>query len=201
MKRFLISALLLANTALFACWGTAEDYDKAFIYAVNNFVRTPLASLTYPPTFQDGGNVSFPATINVRISPNETGNPVTKAVLQYRIGESGEWTTAVTLDNPKWELDIMTPRPVFGIDVIKINPIPAQGTRVYIRMYLTDGMYETFDLESNETPLGAFACYVTSTGLAVPQLASVTALIENASGQVQPVQLASLMLTNEQESK
>lgn len=201
MKRILTGFLLLAGVALSACWGTAESYDKAFIYAVNNFVRTPLASLSYPPTFQDGGNVSFPATVNVRISPRETGSPITKAVLQYRVGESGEWTTAVTLDNPKWDMDITTPRPVFGIDTIKINPIPAQGTKVYIRMYLTDGVYETFNLEENDTPLGAFACYVTSTGRAVPQLATVNALIEDDNGRFHRVQLASLLFTNHQEQK
>ena len=201
MKRILTGFLLLAGAALSACWGTAESYDKAFIYAVNNFVRTPLAGLSYPITFQDGGNVSFPATINVRISPRETGNPVIKAVLQYRVGESGEWTTAVTLDNPKWDMDITTPRPVFGIDTVKINPIPAQGTKVYIRMYLTDGVYETFNLEENDTPLGAFACYVTSTGRAVPQLAAVNALIEDANGQFHKVQLASIVFTNDQEQK
>lgn len=201
MKRILTGFLLLAGAALSACWGTAESYDKAFIYAVNNFVRTPLANLSYPPTFQDGGNVSFPATINVRISPRETGNPVTKAVLQYRVGESGEWTTAVTMDNPKWDMDITTPRPVFGIDTIKINPIPAQGTKVYIRMYLTDGVYETFNLEENDTPLGAFTCYVTSTGRAVPQLAAVNALIEDANGQFHKIQLASIVFTNDQEQK
>lgn len=170
LKRILTGILSLATLSVFACWGTVENYDKNFIYSVNNYTRTNLASMTFPATFTNGGSVSFPATINVKINPLATGNPITKAVLQYRVGESGDFQTIVSIDNPKWDLSYDKPRPVFGTDALRINPIPAAGTRIYIRLYLTDGIYETFDLASQDAELGAFCCYVVSTGRSVPQL-------------------------------
>lgn len=199
LKKFLTGVLALATFSSFACWGTIENYDKNFIYAINNFVRTNLATITFPGTFTNGGNVSFPATVNVRISPLNTGNPITKAVLQYRIGDSGNYTTAVEIDNPKWDLNIATPRPVFGIDTIKIAQIPSAGTKVYIRLYLTDGIYETFDLASNDSELGAFTCYVVSTGRAVPQMTiGMNATVDMPNGGVQSVPLTTLQFMSKE---
>lgn len=199
LKRFLTGVLALATVSVFACWGTVENYDKNFIYAVNNYVRTNLASLTFPGNFNDGGQVSFPATVNVRISPLNTGNPITKAVLQYRIGDTGDYTTAVEIDNPKWNLDITTPRPVFGIDTIKIDQIPSAGTKVYIRLYLTDGIYETFDLASNDSELGAFTCYVVSTGRAIPQMTiGMNVTVDMPNGAVQSIPLTALQFTSKE---
>lgn len=195
LKGILTGILSAAALSVFACWGTIENYDKNFIYSVNNYVRTNLATMAYPATFANGGNVSFPATVNVKINPLATGNPITKAVLQYRVGETGPYTTAVTINNPQWTLSYDTPRPVFGQEVLQLSPLPSAGTRVYIRLYLTDDIYETFDLESEDTELGAFCCYVVSTGRSVPQLTTLVAQVD-VGGKTNYLPLASMLFTD-----
>lgn len=180
-KKFIIASLFLL-TSVQACWWTSFSYDNNYIYAVNNFKIHYLAPNTTDSRDPDaaantsGSNqvyknnmyVDLPITVYVKINSDNTlaaSNPITKAVLQYRIKRSGSWLTSWTtvkeINNPvtattTW--DIATgqntsvsamfdkPIPLFGNGTISPKSLQS-GDVIYIRYYITDGVVQSGDLD------------------------------------------------------
>ena len=76
---------------------------------------------------------------------------IKRAVLQYKVLPDGEWVTVKDINNPNWKMNFENPVALFGRNTINI-PDLAPNTEVLIRLYLSDGVYETGDL--NETMSG-----------------------------------------------
>lgn len=148
MKKTIFSFLFLAALACQACWFTSENFNGNYIAGVNNYIEhyTPAAAMV-DAVYLNNQLCSMPLTVYVKVSP--IAGKITEAVLQYRTGTQGKWVTAKTIKNPSWEIQFDQPVPLFGRNVIDLD-VPA-GTIVQIRLYLSDGMFETGSLSASLT--------------------------------------------------
>jgi len=151
LKRLCCAALAALSFQLAACWFDEENFDGNFIAGVNNFQAhhsagaASLASATY----SNGAGVAMPITVWVKVSPR-AGNRIVRATLQYKVLPNGNWVTVRTIDNPSWDMDFSHPVALFGRNCIDI-PGVAAGTAILIRLYLSDGTYETGSLSADIT--------------------------------------------------
>ena len=153
-KYFVLSLLCCASVVSLGCWFTEDDFNNNYIAGANNYVAhyTPVASIN-DVVYYNGMDVAMPITLFVKVSPRDgtSSTKITKAVLQYKILPSGSWVTVRQITRLS-DLDFSKPVVLFGKNIINIpaNQISA-NTEILIRVYLTDGVYETGDLNEDVT--------------------------------------------------
>jgi hypothetical protein len=160
MKRLkqLLTTLLLTTAIASACWFTTSNFNKTYIAGVNNyFAHYTETAYIQDAIFYNGQTVAMPLTVFVKVSPRIADQPgespgtskLTRAILQYKILPDGEWVTVKDIDHPDWDLDFAVPLALFGYGSIDVS-VP-DNTEILIRLYLTDDIYETGDLETDIT--------------------------------------------------
>ena len=149
LKKLCCAALAALSFSLAACWFDEDNFDGNFIAGVNNYQahHSAGAASLAAAAYANGASVAMPITVWVKVSPRD-GNRIVRATLQYKILPSGSWTTVRTIDNPSWNMDFSQPVALFGRNCIDI-PGVAAGTSILIRLYLSDGTYETGSLSAD----------------------------------------------------
>lgn len=164
MKKFLLALTTILSVSTMACWFTESNFNATYIASINSKAvhYNPVQTMS-SAVYKNGQSVDLPLTVQIKVSPrfgdqdNETPGEkqIIKAILQYKIeranGTSTKFKTVKTIDNPNWKMDFSNPVNLFGksgiIDIPK-NSISA-GDVIIIRLYLTDGMFHTGDLNSD----------------------------------------------------
>lgn len=163
-----VAAFLLAASAP-ACWFAdgSISFDDNHISYLTGDVKHVTKTEDGKWTITNDQKVALPFTLYIKVSPHkrggDTGNgdgqQIKKAVLQYRIlGKTGAakaapaaaenpWVTVKEIDNPSWDMDFENPVALFGRDCVDI-PGLTEETEIVVRLYLSDGVYETGPLES-----------------------------------------------------
>lgn len=166
MKKWIATiGLSIAAAVASACWFTESNFNATYIASVNGkVIHYTEASTISEATYHNGMQADLPITVQVKVSdrfgdqPDESGaKPITKAVLQYKVvkstGQSGQWITVKTLDNPTWKMNFDHPVNLFGTDG-KIDIAEgeiASGDDIIIRVWFTDGIYTTGDIAGDIT--------------------------------------------------
>lgn len=150
IKKLLASVFLFTALMASACWFTEANFNATYIGGVNNyFVHYDEAADIEEAVYYNGMTVAMPLTVWVKVSDREADQqgeaagtkPIIRAMLQYRVLPSGSWVTVKDYDNPDWDMNFTGAVPLFGTNCIDLN-LP-NGTELLIRLYLTDGTYET----------------------------------------------------------
>lgn len=154
MKSLFAALLIGIASVASACWFTAENFNRDYIAGVNNyFVHYDETTNIANATYRNGSSVSLPITVWVKVGPrmNSDGQlmAIQKAVLQYKILPAGEWVTVRTIYNYSFPIQWALPVALFGNN--NIDPQISAGTEILIRVYLTDGVFETGDLNVDIT--------------------------------------------------
>lgn len=153
LKTLLTSVLSSIAIAASACWFTQDNFNGNYIAFLSgdvaHYTKTDLLSNA---VYHNGQTVSMPFTVFVKVGDRfqdgEGNSTVKRAVLQYKVLPDGGWVTVKDINNPNWKMNFENPVALFGRNTINI-PGLAANTEVLIRLYLSDGVYETGDL--NET--------------------------------------------------
>lgn len=158
MRKLLTTIVLFASLAVSACWFTEANFNATYIAGVNNFFAHYIEAGTIgAASYTNGQTVAMPLTVWVKVSPRTADQPeepagtkeIVRAVLQYKILPSGSWVTVKDYATPDWDMNFDGAVPLFGMNCI--NAAVAAGTQMLIRVYLTDGTYETGDLNTDIT--------------------------------------------------
>ena len=157
----ILASILLATASAFACWFTADNFNGNYIAGVNNYAPHYAEAATIAEaTYRNGQGVALPLTVFIKVhrrandqEGEQSGfSEVTKATLQYRVRRSGSWltnwVTVRSFDNPAWDMNVDRPVPLFGSNSIDPKNI-ARGDEIYIRYYVTDGVYQSGDLSDS----------------------------------------------------
>lgn len=184
------AAVCLTGIETSACWFTQDTFNDSYIASVNS------GMLHYKPTgmlsnaqYYNGMMVDMPLTVYVKVSPRANDpQRIMIAELQYKILPAGDWVTVKRFTGTLWNMQFNNPVALFGRNTINIENIDP-GTTLMIRLYLSDGIYETGDLDTDlniadipENPTGdnassvnyaggwtaPFVMYVTCTGSTRP---------------------------------
>lgn len=144
----------LVSLPALACWFTEEDFNNNYIAGANNYVAhyTQVVSIN-DAVYYNGMEVAMPITLFVKVSPRDgtASTKITRAVLQYKILPNGTWVTVKQITKLS-DLDFNKPVILFGKNSINIPKTSiAANTEILIRVYLTDGVYETGDLDEDVT--------------------------------------------------
>ena len=162
IKTFLTSFAVMVSVAASACWFTTNNFENNYIAGVNSYqahyVPNSANGNVENAQYKNGLKVSLPLTVYVKVSPRQGDQageiagdkPITKAVLQYKVLPNGKWITVRTIENVSWELDWEKPVALFGKNCINPEGL-SSGTEIVIRLYLTDGTYETGDMNTDIT--------------------------------------------------
>ena len=151
IQRVLCAAAVLCVTGLTAnaCWFSEDNFNGNYIaFLSGDALHYKPTSLMSQATYYNGMTVDMPFTVYVKVAPRFDGGntrSITVAELQYKVLPSGPWTTVKRLQNVSWEMNFNNPVSLFGKNTINLTDIAA-GTKIAIRLYLTDGIYETGDL-------------------------------------------------------
>jgi len=151
-KLFILPFLIAAMAQ--ACWFTEANFNATYIAGVNNYTsHYEEASTVTGATYTNGQSVSMPITVFVKVSPrigdDSTSNPITTATLQYKVLPDGGWVTVKTYASPDWNMNFDSPIALFGRNCINLDL--DTGTELLIRLYLSDGIYETGDTSTDIT--------------------------------------------------
>lgn len=165
MKKLLSIIAATATIITSACWFTESNFSATYIASVNGSAihYSPVDSINQA-TYTNGQTVDLPLTVQVKVSDRfgdqegESGTrPIVKAILQYKIvrqnGQSTNFITVKTLDNPSWKMNFSNPVNLFGkegIIDISANSISA-GDTIIVRVWLSDGVFQTGDINANIT--------------------------------------------------
>ena len=153
---FLLSMVLFFVASTLACNVPTDQFEEdCFVYGVNSYVHGDGSTIT------NGGSVSLPATVWIKVAPNTAGTgfayTLATATLQYKYrvpgGDYTDWVTIKTLDHPAWKIDFARgPVPLFGKNCLDIADIPAD-TEILLRVYLSTGVFQNADTgdDSDET--------------------------------------------------
>lgn len=154
-KKILLTSLFCIALTSLACWFNEDNFNSDYIAGANNYVAhyTPVLNIN-DAVYYNGMDVALPITVFVKVSPiriDGTTRAITKAVLQYRIGTSGSWVTVKTVTRLA-DLNFSQPVALFGKNIIDIKATQIEPyTYIYIRVYLTDGIITTGDLNADIT--------------------------------------------------
>lgn len=164
MKKTLlfIFAAFLSTTA-FSCWFGTYDYED-YIYSINN-IQLHTSSVEVQPyhttvkyKIKNNMVVDFPISVSVKlVSQDEVnlgGTTVTnskqeilKCALQYRVLPNGNWVTVQEYQTPTGTIPSSYPANFyFGRN--NISPVCKKGDIIMIRVYVTDGMWQSGDINS-----------------------------------------------------
>lgn len=166
MKKILTTLTVIAATLISsACWFTESNFNATYIASVNGSAvhYSPVESINQA-TYTNGQTVDLPLTIQVKVSDRfgdqegESGTrPIVKAILQYKIirqnGQTTNFVTVKTLDNPTWKMNFSNPVNLFGRDGIIDIPESSisSGDEIIVRIWLSDGVFQTGDLNTDIT--------------------------------------------------
>lgn len=159
MKKIFTTLALAAVTLVQACWFTTENYNGNYIQGVNANV------LHYNPTnafssarYINNVTASLPITVYIKLGPRAQDTPnIQVAKLQYKVkhnGTWGKWVTVKTYNNPtSWTLGNTKATAIFGKE--NINPKGlVTNDEIMIRLYLSDGVFQTGDLNTDISNVG-----------------------------------------------
>lgn len=151
LKNFLIAALMISTVICGACWFNQDNFNGNYIaFLTGDVIHYSPTGLISDSVYYNGQTVEMPFTVFVKIGDrfddNDSKVSIKRAVLQYKILPDGEWITVKDINNVSWELDFQNPVALFGRNSINIPNITA-NTEILIRVYLTDGIYETGNLD------------------------------------------------------
>lgn len=157
MKKLLSLLTTLLTISSFACWFTQENFNGNYIAGVNNYQSRYTETANFSQAiYTNDLSVTFPLTVWVKVTPLKyspsgellnTPIPLVKAVLQYKVLPSGSWKTVKKIENVSWKMDFSHPVALFGKNSIDLD-VPA-GTAILIRFYLSDGTFETGDIQTD----------------------------------------------------
>lgn len=160
LKMLFTAALAAVALNSFACWFTADNFNGNYIAGVNNpyVAHYTEADGIANAVYYNGQSAAMPLTVYVKVSPrypDQEGEaagakPIVKAVLQYKVLPAGSWVTVKTIENVSWSMNWNHPVALFGKNCIDVRGLSA-GTQILIRLYLSDGTYETGDLGTDIT--------------------------------------------------
>lgn len=155
-----IGAILLTLPAL-ACWYKRINYID-YIYAVNGvkdvvtyeIVEDASKNTTFQHyTVKNNTVVDLPITVDVKLTSgsavqfSEEAKPqIVTCVLQYRVLPKGNWVTVKEYTTPSGTIPFKAPPfAYFGKNNIWPKDIKP-GDAIMIRLYITDGMYQSGNL-------------------------------------------------------
>lgn len=149
---FIVGSLLLTAVTS-ACWFTVENFDHSYIAGANNYCAHFNQAETFSSAvYYNGGSVSLPLTLYVKVTPRtsdqQTIAPVLTAVLQYKAKHNGvwsSWVTVKTISSSSGSVTFPTPTTLFGRNSICPRGLVA-GDEIMVRLYVTDGIYESGSL-------------------------------------------------------
>ena len=157
----LVGLVMLLNVTASACSVPSPMFINNYIAAVNSYVHS-----TDGVTFNNGGNVSLPISLYVKVTKiYSTGGvvpiPITNLKFQYKVktptdGAWGTtWTDCKSIDNPDWTVDFEEgPVPLFGRNVLDIPDLPT-GSEILIRVWMSTGLYQNADPDDDTDDTGA----------------------------------------------
>lgn len=148
MKKIASLVLLIVGLSSYACWFSSADFKNNYIAGVNNYeVHYTPGSSANSAVYYNGQEVSFPLTVYVKTAPRAGTDKVVVAILQYKVEGSSEWVTIDMITDQK-DLNLGIATTIFGRNIDL--PI-ADGKFFYLRLYLSDGVNETGNLEEDIT--------------------------------------------------
>ena len=158
LKTLFTTVLTALSIVASACWFTQDNFNGNYIaFVTGDNVHYEPTELIANAVYKNGYTVDMPFTVYVKVSDRfgdqsgeEGPKKIVKAVLQYKVLPSGEWTTVKELKDLNWDMNFQNPVSLFGRNTINIENIAA-GTEILIRLYLSDGTYETGDLNTDIT--------------------------------------------------
>ena len=159
LKTLLTTALTALSIVASACWFTQDNFNGNYIaFVTGDNVHYEPTELISNAVYKNGYTVDMPFTVYVKVSDrfaDQTGESpgakkIVRAVLQYKVLPGGNWVTVKELKNLDWDMNFQNPVSLFGRNTINITNISA-NTEILIRLYLSDGTYETGDLNTDIT--------------------------------------------------
>lgn len=154
----MVAALTLRASA---CSVPSPMFINNYIAAINEYAHTADGG----STFVNGGNVSLPLSVYVKVTPVYTFNnvvaiPITNLKLQYKVKTPGndwgaDWTDCRAIDNPDWKVDFENgPVALFGRDVLDVPDLQA-GSEIMIRVWMSTGLYFNANTDDDTDDTGA----------------------------------------------
>lgn len=159
----LLAAVIAYGTTAFGCWYKFYNYED-YIYSVNNReVHTESVQMTNKNnkvityTVKNNMVVDFPISVAVKLVSNDkvvldgediVSKPeVISCALQYRVLPNGNWVTVQKYETPTGTIPSTYP-PNFYLGRNNIFPKCNPGDVVMIRVYVTDGIWQSGDPSS-----------------------------------------------------
>ena len=156
-----LAVAVFAAVQSFGCWYNRINYND-YIFGLNNFEQHTWASSATDPhgkaltTFHIRNNmvVDFPVTASIKlvsdsriVVDDDSKKPeILRCKLQYRVLPDGNWTTVGEYDVPTGKIPASAPpAPYLGRNNIWPKKCKA-GDVIMIRLYVTDGQFQSGDL-------------------------------------------------------
>lgn len=167
----LLAAVMAYGTTAFGCWYKFYNYQD-YIYAINNrevhtqqVIVTDKSQNKVQYTVKNNMVVDFPISVSVKLVSNdevvlsdENGNQVTvpnelpnnvkkeiiSCALQYRVLPNGNWVTVQKYETASGTIPNSYP-PNFYFGRNNIFPKCKKGDVIMIRLYVTDGIWQSGD--------------------------------------------------------
>lgn len=162
----LLAAVIAYGTTAFGCWYKFYNYED-YIYSINNReVHTQQVIVTdklqnkVQYTVKNNMVVDFPISVSVKLVSNDevvlndqNGNNVTlseekkeiiSCALQYRVLPNGNWVTVQKYETASGTIPNSYP-PNFYLGRNNIFPKCKKGDVIMIRLYVTDGIWQSGD--------------------------------------------------------
>lgn len=157
-----LAAAALTTTTAFGCWYNRISYND-YIFGVNNFERHAEAKIEKDKgdgkavtsyTVHNNMTVDFPVTVTMKlvsdsqiILDDDAKKPeILRCALQYRVLPNGNWTTVEEYKVPTGTIS-MSAAPAAYLNRNNIWPKKCKaGDVVMIRLYVTDGSFQSGDL-------------------------------------------------------
>lgn len=162
----MLAAVMAYGTTAFGCWFKYYNYED-YIYSINNrevhtqqVIVTDKSKDKVQYTVKNNMIVDFPISVAVKLVSNdavvlndENGNPITlseekkeimSCALQYRVLPNGNWVTVQTYETASGTIPSSYP-PNFYLGRNNIFPKCKKGDVIMIRLYVTDGIWQSGD--------------------------------------------------------
>lgn len=161
MKKLLLSLLLaFASMQAVPCWYSKTSYAD-HIYSINGQVvhsETKIGDVT-EYTHNNNIVVDLPLTVTVKLVSDQEieigdhgtsiAGEISRSSLQYRVLPNGNWVTVCNYNSPLGTISKDSePKAYFGTNNIWPKDLKP-GDVIMIRVYVTDGMWQSGYLESD----------------------------------------------------
>ncbi len=162
----LLAAIAAFTTTAFGCWYKFYNYED-YIYAINNrevhteqVIVSDTANKKIQYTVKNNMVVDFPVSVSVKLVSNDAvvldnneGGQTTvtnqkpeiiSCALQYRVLPNGNWVTVQKYETETGTIPQAYP-PNFYLGRNNIYPKCKKGDVIMIRLYVTDGIWQSGD--------------------------------------------------------